>query len=63
MDFEWDAMTATLNFRKHGVAFEDAVQVFLDPLRVDVVDDRDDYGEANHRLGSSSDIGGCLHIA
>ena len=45
MDFEWDDAKAALNLRKHGVAFEDATQVFLDPSRVDLVDDRDEYGE------------------
>jgi uncharacterized DUF497 family protein len=29
-DFEWDADKATANTAKHGVAFEEAVTVFLD---------------------------------
>jgi hypothetical protein len=29
---EWDARKAEANLRKHGVAFEDAATVFLDPL-------------------------------
>ena len=29
-DFEWDADKATVNAAKHGVAFEEAVTVFLD---------------------------------
>lgn len=29
-DFEWDADKATANLSKHGVAFEEAVTVFLD---------------------------------
>ena len=29
-DFEWDADKATANVAKHGVAFEEAVSVFLD---------------------------------
>ena len=32
MTFEWDARKAAANFSKHGVAFEDAATVFLDPL-------------------------------
>lgn len=43
--FEWDDAKAALNLRKHGVAFEDAARVFLDPRRVEAVDDRADYGE------------------
>ena len=31
MEFEWDDTKAALNLRKHGVAFKDAAQVFLDP--------------------------------
>jgi uncharacterized DUF497 family protein len=30
--FAWDARKADLNRRKHGVAFEEAATVFLDPL-------------------------------
>ncbi|MBI4920876.1 MAG: BrnT family toxin [Devosia nanyangense] len=30
--FEWDPLKAASNLRKHGVAFEDAVLVFDDPL-------------------------------
>jgi uncharacterized DUF497 family protein len=31
-DFEWDATKARENLEKHGVAFEEAVTVFGDPL-------------------------------
>jgi uncharacterized DUF497 family protein len=30
--FEWDLAKATSNRRKHGVSFEEAATVFLDPL-------------------------------
>jgi hypothetical protein len=30
--FEWDAAKAKENVKKHGVAFEEAVTVFADPL-------------------------------
>lgn len=32
MTFQWDARKSASNRRKHGVTFEDAVTVFLDPL-------------------------------
>jgi hypothetical protein len=32
MDFEWDAAKARSNLAKHGIAFEDAAFVWLDPL-------------------------------
>ena len=30
--FEWDAVKAAANIKKHGVAFEEAATVFQDPL-------------------------------
>lgn len=33
-DFVWDATKAAKNLRKHGIRFEDAATVFLDPLFV-----------------------------
>ncbi len=45
MDFEWDTAKAASNLHKHGVAFEYATRVFLDPRRLDSEDPRDDYGE------------------
>jgi uncharacterized DUF497 family protein len=45
MDFEWDDAKAASNLRKHGIAFEEAARVFLDPDRVDWVDDCEEYGE------------------
>lgn len=32
LSFEWDPRKAASNVRKHGVSFEEAVQVFGDPL-------------------------------
>jgi len=31
-EFEWDAKKAHENLKKHGVAFEEALTVFADPL-------------------------------
>jgi len=33
-NFEWDESKASENFLKHGVAFEEAVSVFTNPLAV-----------------------------
>ncbi len=38
MIFEWDPRKAKSNLREHGVAFEDAATVFLDPLAVSYPD-------------------------
>ena len=32
MEFKWDPAKADENRKKHGVAFEDALTVFADPL-------------------------------
>ncbi len=34
MIYEWDPRKANENLRKHGVSFEEAATVFLDPLAV-----------------------------
>ena len=43
--FEWDETKKLSNRRKHGVSFEEACQVFLDPLYVSV-QDRIEGGES-----------------
>jgi len=45
MDFEWDADKAASNELKHGVSFDTAARVFLDPCRIETCDAREDYGE------------------
>jgi uncharacterized DUF497 family protein len=36
--FEWDSGKAAKNIRKHGVTFEEAATVFLDPLALTFLD-------------------------
>jgi uncharacterized DUF497 family protein len=43
--FEWDKTKAAENYAKHGVSFELATAVFNDPFAVELLDDREDYGE------------------
>jgi uncharacterized DUF497 family protein len=43
--FEWDDDKAAENFRRHGVTFEQAKKVFEDPFGIELIDDREDYGE------------------
>jgi uncharacterized protein len=45
MKFEWDKKKAEANISKHGVAFEEAKTVFLDPLYVDFYDPDHSYDE------------------
>ena len=41
----WDKTKNISNQRKHGVSFDVAARVFLDPGRIEIYDDREDYGE------------------
>ncbi len=47
MRFEWDPAKATINIRKHGVSFDEAVTVFKDPLAF-IFDDIT-HSEQEHR--------------
>jgi hypothetical protein len=44
-EFEWDDDKAASNFAKHGVSFDEARAVFRDPFAIELLDDREDYGE------------------
>jgi uncharacterized protein len=44
-DFEWDDDKAATNAAKHGVTFEEARGVFVDPFAIELEDDREEYGE------------------
>ena len=48
MEYEWDENKNKINQEKHGIDFLDAVQVFLDPNRMEMVDDRKEYGETRY---------------
>ena len=52
--FEWDEGKAKANLRKHGIRFEEAITVFLDPSSVTIADP--DHSAAEQRytdIGSS----------
>ncbi|MFY9560207.1 MAG: BrnT family toxin [Terriglobales bacterium] len=56
MRFEWDEAKNLSNRRKHGVSFEEASQVFCDPLYVSV-QDRVEGGELRWQtLGLVEDL-------
>jgi len=44
LEFEWDEEKNESNLSKHGIDFEEAAKVFLDPWRQEWLDDRG-YGE------------------
>jgi uncharacterized DUF497 family protein len=48
--FEWDAAKAASNEMKHGVRFERAIAVFLDPDRMDIDVSRSDDAEFRRKV-------------
>lgn len=55
--FEWDDTKADINFRKHGIRFEEAALAFDDPLSLSE-QDRIENGE--QRWKTIGMAGGCL---
>ncbi|MDD3980616.1 MAG: BrnT family toxin [Spirochaetia bacterium] len=45
MRFTWDSLKAIMNAKKHNVTFEEAAQVFNDPLHLSILDHRFSYFE------------------
>lgn len=45
MDCEWDETKASANLRKHGVSFEEACTVFVDPFAATGADPDHSIGE------------------
>ena len=45
LEFEWHAAKAESNLKRHGISFGLAKTVFKDPFAVELLDDREDYGE------------------
>ncbi|MDQ6968062.1 MAG: BrnT family toxin [Mariprofundaceae bacterium] len=51
--FEWDPVKAACNLKKHGVSFEEAVEIFIDPLQLSILDDANEGEERWVTLGST----------
>lgn len=45
MEYEWDEVKATANLAKHGISFTAAARALEDPRKLEILDDRFDYGE------------------
>lgn len=55
METEWDKAKGNANFRKHGIKFDEAAEVFNDPLHMSILDRLFDYDEERWvTLGASS---------
>ena len=63
MQFEWDPEKAKLNWKKHGVAFREALTVFLDPLAVTFEDSAHSIGERRYLTIGASSRGRLLVVA
>jgi hypothetical protein len=55
MTFEWDLAKAQENLEKHGISFDLAARALRDPLAIEDLDDRDDYGEERIRSTAMAD--------
>jgi len=57
MEFEWDENKNKSNIEKHGIDFNQAKEVFNDDNKVEVPDDRQDYGEKRTKIiGKAVDL-------
>ncbi len=63
MKFEWDAPKAAANLRKHGVSFDEAVSVFLDPLALSGQDPDHSVGESRYITFGMSSVGRLLAVS
>lgn len=61
--FEWDAVKARRNLRKHGVAFEEAATAFGDPLSITIADPDHSDHESRWILLGPSEQGRLLVVA
>jgi len=60
--FEWDPAKAETNLRRHGVAFEEAVTVFGDPLSLTIGDSLHSAGEHRFIIAGRSQQGRILVV-
>ncbi len=61
--FEWDLEKAVANARKHGVTFEEAATIFLDPLSATAHDPGHSQVEDRYITIGSTDEGRLLAVA
>ena len=44
-EFDWDPVKARQNLQKHGVSFERAARIFLDPFAISIFDEKHSVSE------------------
>ena len=63
MKFEWDPHKAEINFRKHGVSFDEAGSVFLDRLALSGPDPEHSVGESRYITFGMSSLNRLLSVS
>ena len=63
MKFEWDPHKAEINFRKHGVSFDEAGSVFLDRLALSGLDPEHSVGESRYITFGTSSLNRLLSVS
>ena len=62
MKFEWNAKKADANLHKHGVSFDEAASVFLDPMAASGSDPEHSLGEFRYVTFGFSQLGRLLAV-
>ena len=62
MRFDWDAKKAQTNLRKHGLSFDEAATVFLDPHAVSGPDPDHSAGEERYITFGYSRLGRLIAV-
>jgi len=63
VNFDWDPKKATSNSEKHGVSFEEAREVFYDPLHLSILDERFSHFKERWLTTGATERGGLLVVA
>ena len=62
LSFEWDEEKAKTNLRKHGISFDEAATVFIDPFSITIPDQDHSMDEQRYVDIGSSEKGRVLVV-
>ncbi|MFZ2393699.1 MAG: BrnT family toxin [Rhodoferax sp.] len=63
MNFEWDPPKASANVKKHGITFDEAATVFLDPMALSGPDPDHSLDESRYISFGVSSLGHLLAVS
>jgi len=63
MIFDWDSNKNSENIEKHGISFEQAQKIFLDPLHLSILDERLSYFEERWITMGATEKGEVIVVA